>query len=181
MKATNSLPDSPRQRSRWWRRLLDITLILALILGVRTWQQWGMTSGIAPDFEHKTLNGSTLYLDDYRGKPVLLYFWASWCPMCELEQDTITALNKDWKVITVAFQSGGEEEVKRYVERKGLQDWPVIVDEEGKLAAQYGVKGVPASYIVDEEGTIRFREVGLTSSWGLRLRLWLAQWLVSWR
>lgn len=101
--------------------------------------------------------------------------------MCELEQDTITALNKDWKVITVAFQSGGEEEVKRYVERKGLQNWPVIVDEEGKLAAQYGVKGVPASYIVDEEGTIRFREVGLTSSWGLRLRLWLAQWLVSWR
>ena len=48
------------------------------------------------------------------------------------------------------------------------------MDEDGKLATQFGVHGVPTSYILDAKGKIRFREVGLTSSWGLRLRLWLA-------
>lgn len=171
--------EQPPKKRRWLRWLLEGLIILAIIMGIRTWQQRGMLEGEAPDFERATLAGETLHFDDYRGQPVLLHFWASWCPMCELEQGSITGIGKDWKVITIAFQSGGEDEVQRYMERKKITDWITIVDEDGSLAAQYGIRGVPTSYVVDEEGTIRFREVGLTSGWGLRIRLWLTDLLVG--
>lgn len=167
----------PKKR-RWLRWSLEALIILAIIFGVRTWQQHGMLEGEAPDFERTALSGAVIHLDDYRGQPVLLHFWASWCPMCELEQGSISSIAKDWKVITVAFQSGGEEEVQRYMERKNITEWVTIVDADGSLSGQYGIKGVPTSYVLDEEGVIRFREVGLTSGWGLRLRLWMADWLV---
>lgn len=163
----------PKKR-RWLRWVIEAMLIMALIIGVRTWQQRGMLAGEAPNFEQITLAGKTVQLTDYRGKPVLLHFWATWCPMCALEQDSVSALAKDWPVLTVAFQSGDKEEVQRFITKQQLQAWNVIVDEDGKLATQFGVHGVPTSYILDAKGKIRFREVGLTSSWGLRLRLWLA-------
>jgi len=53
--------------------------------------------------------------------------------------------------------------------------YPVIIDEDGILAKQYGVRGVPASFIVNPEGIIAFTEIGYTTNWGLRIRLWLAQ------
>lgn len=170
--------EQPSKKRRWLRWLLEGFILLAIIFGVRTWQHRGMLEGEAPDFERTALNSETIHLDNYRGKPVLLHFWASWCPMCELEQGSITDLAKDWKVITVAFQSGGQEEVQRYMERKGITDWVTIVDEDGSLTQQYGIRAVPTSYVLDEEGTIQFRESGLTTGWGLRIRLWLADWLV---
>lgn len=170
---TSEQEEQPNKRP-WLRWLIEGIIILAIIFGLRTWQQRGMLIGEAPDFERPTLSGNPVRLDNYRGKPVLLHFWASWCPICELEQGSITALAKDWKVITVAFKSGGKEEVQRYMERKGMTDWVTIVDDEGSLAAQYGVHGAPTDYVLDEEGMIRFREVGITSGWGLRVRLWLA-------
>lgn len=179
MKETTTDSDAPGKRRRWLRWLLEGLIIFAIIFGLRTWQQRGMLEGEAPDFERVSLNGGGIHLDDYRGQPILLHFWASWCPMCELEQDSITAISKDWKVITVAFQSGGKDEVQRYLERKKLTGWITVVDEDGSLAAQYGIRGVPTSYVLDAEGSIRFREVGLTSGWGLRLRLWLADLLVG--
>ncbi len=169
--------EQPKKRP-WLRWALEALVILAIIFGVRAWQQRGMLDGEAPDFERTALNGDVIHLDNYRGKPVLLHFWASWCPMCELEQGSISGIAKDWKVITIAFQSGGAEEVQRYMEREKITEWVTIVDEDGSLSGQYGIKGVPTSYVLDEEGIIRFREVGLTSGWGLRLRLWMADWLV---
>ncbi|MBU0653549.1 MAG: redoxin domain-containing protein [Gammaproteobacteria bacterium] len=168
----------PRKR-RWVRWLIDIAIIMVVIFAARAWQQHGMLDGEATDFEYVALNGETIHLDNYRGQPVLLHFWASWCPMCELEQGSISAISKDWKVITVAFQSGGVDEVERYMERKEITGWTTIVDESGELAGKYGVRGVPASYVIDAEGSIRFREVGITSGWGLRIRLWLADLLVA--
>ncbi|WML89692.1 protein disulfide oxidoreductase [Thiothrix lacustris] len=165
-------------KRRWLRWLLEWSIICAIIFGFRAWQHRGMLEGEAPDFELTALSGEVIHLDNYRGKPVLLHFWASWCPICELGQGTITGLSKDWKVITVAFQSGGREEVQRYMERKGITDWVTIVDEDGSLTGKYGIHAVPTDYILDAEGTIQFRESGVTTGWGLRLRLWLASWLV---
>lgn len=179
MEMNNSLGNegAPKKR-RWVRWLIEFLIIMLIIFGIRAWQHRGMLDGEAPDFEYKSLSGESIHLDNYRGKPVLLHFWASWCPMCEMEQGSISAISEDWQVITVAFQSGGADDVERYMERRDITSWTTIVDEDGSLSEKFGIHGVPTSYVLDAEGTIRFREVGLTSGWGLRLRLWMADWLV---
>lgn len=169
----NTLGKDNLPRRRWVRWLVELGVFIIIIVGVRAWQHRGMVDGIAPDFKLTALNGGAVNLAEYQGKPLVLHFWASWCPMCEMEQGWITDIATENPVVTVAFQSGNDEEVQRYMESKSITDWVTVNDEAGKLAAQYGVHGVPATYILDADGKIRFSEVGLTSEWGLRMRLWL--------
>ena len=93
---------------------------------------------------------------------------------CDLQQKSLSELTEQWELVTVAYNSGESEVVQRYIEREGIQDWRVIVDNDGEIAQGYGVNGVPTSFVLDGTGQIRFKEVGLTSGWGLRFRLWLA-------
>lgn len=168
---------APVKRSRRWVKWgIELAIVLALIFGVRAWQQRTLIVGEAPAFNEIDLQGQEVSLAAYRGKPMLLHFWASWCPICEMEQGSINSVMKaGWPLITVAYSSGEAEEVKRYMERKGISNWITIVDNDGELARQYGVVGVPTSYVLDSEGLISFREVGASTSWGLRLRLWIAE------
>ena len=155
--------------------MLEIIILLAIVFAVRAWYQRTLVSGEAPDFDEITLQNEQIMLADYRGKPLMLHFWASWCATCEFEQDSISRIHADWPVVTVAFSSGETEEVSRYVERKGIGQWSTIVDSNGELTGQYGVMAVPTTFIIDGKGVIRFKEVGLTSGWGLRFRLWLTE------
>jgi len=148
-------------------------VLLVLILGIRAWQQSGTASGPAPALAGELLDGKPVALAAFAGKPVLVHFWATWCPICRAEQGSIDALARDVPVITVAMQSGSREEVIQFL-RKETLSFPVLNDPDGVIAAQWGVRAVPASFIVDGAGQIRFLEIGYTTGVGLRLRLWLA-------
>jgi len=154
--------------------LIQMIIFLGLYFALRTWMQREMLSGPAPETAATTLNGQSISLRQYRGEPLLLHFWASWCKICQFEQGAIDAVNKDWPVLTVAMQSGDKKEVAAFLADRGLE-WETLVDESGALAKRYGVAGVPASFVIDGKGQIRFREMGYTTNWGLRVRLWLAK------
>lgn len=162
---------------RWQRWGIDFIIIVAIFLAVQFWMQRGMVEGDAPAFEQVTLANNTVSLAEYSGKPLLLYFWASWCPYCNFEQSSITELSKDWQVLTIAYQSGDAEEVAAFAREKGIESWPIIVDENSTLANEYGVRAVPASYIIDANGKIRLKTAGFTTKWGMELRLWIAKLL----
>jgi peroxiredoxin len=132
-----------------------------------------MASGQAPPLQGRGLDGAEIALVAQRGRPVLVHFWASWCPVCRLEQGSINRIARDHAVITVAMQSGSRDEVAAYMTAHGLR-FPVVVDPSGDLAARYGVRGVPSSFIVDASGRVRAVETGYTTLLGLSLRLWLA-------
>ncbi len=170
----SSVKKTPKKKRRWFRLLLEVLIIIAIVFGIRVWQQKDLVSGVAPSFQSVKLDGSTVNLEDYNGKPLLLHFWASWCPFCKLEEGSLTKIQEDWPMLTVAYQSGDKAEVVKHMQERKLQSWPTIIDKDSRLAELFGVKGVPTSYIIDGNGNIRFTEVGLTSGWGLRARLWWA-------
>lgn len=158
--------------SRWGRRLLELLVFLALFLALRAYLLRGTVDGPAPRIDAVQLDGRPVSLHALRGKPVLVQFWATWCPICNLELGSIQALSHDYTVVTVAMQSGDAQKLRAFMREKGV-DFPVVVDEHAVIARRYGVRGVPASFFIGSTGRIRTTEVGYTSEWGMRLRLWL--------
>ena len=161
------------RRGRWWRWLRDIALLLLVFVAVQWWQARSLVHGAAPPLTGHLIDGSPWQLDPADG-PQLVHFWASWCPVCRLEQDNIANLAVDGRVITVATTSGTADELRGYLAEHALQ-LPVLMDEAGHIARQWGVNGVPATFVVDTKGQIRYAAKGYSTEWGLRLRLWLAE------
>lgn len=170
---------STRKKRRWLIWLFEFLIILAIVFAIRGWQQRSLVSGMAPEIDEITVQGEQITLENFQGKPVLLHFWSSTCSTCDLQQKSLSELTQNWDLVTVAYNSGEAEVVQRYIEREGMQDWTIIVDNDGDIAQEYGVNGVPTSFVLDGAGQIRFKEVGLTSGWGLRFRLWLADKLFN--
>jgi thiol-disulfide isomerase/thioredoxin len=153
---------------------LTVLLLVAVVAGIRAWQQRDMAGGAAPALQGTTLAGQSYTLPEHPERPVLVHFWATWCPVCRAEQGTIAAIAHDHPdVITVAMQSGRPEEVARHMREQGI-NFPVVNDADGSISRAWGVHAVPASFIVAPDGEISFVEVGYTTEVGLRLRLWWA-------
>ncbi len=160
------------RRGRWWRRGFALLAAVALVGGVRAWQQRGLAAGPAPTpVLGATIDGRVASLP--RGRPVVVYFWATWCPVCKVQREAVASAARHVAVLSVAMQSGGPEEVAAWARDR---DWtvPTVADPGGVLARAWGVRGVPTLFVLDGTGRIRFREVGYTTGWGIRLRAWLA-------
>lgn len=160
--------------AKWRGYAVNVLVIVIVVAGIRFWQQRDIVSGAAPALQGVTLAGQPYTLPVRPGKPVLVHFWATWCPICRAEQGSIAAIAHDHAdVITVAMQSGSTEEVSRHMREQGI-DFPVVNDSDGIISSAWGVHAVPASFIIASDGQIRFVEIGYTTGIGLRLRLWLA-------
>jgi thiol-disulfide isomerase/thioredoxin len=152
----------------------DLLLVAALVFGIRYFQTRDMPSGPAPSLAGMNLAGELVSLDDFRGGPVVVYFWASWCGVCKAIAGNVDSLAGRTTVIRVAVQSGSRDQVAKALgpDTPGLQR--VILDPEGRLAASWGVGAFPTLFWLDDEAAIRFTEVGYTSSLGMRARSFFA-------
>ncbi len=175
MNEETNVPAAPKSRRwrRWWIYAAEVALFVLALAGVHAWQTRDLPAGSAMTVEGSLLNGASASLSGLRGRPVLVHFWATWCPVCKLEQDSINAIAQDHQVLSIATQSGADKVVLQYMMQHHLT-FPVINDADGVLAKRWGIRGVPASFILDAAGHIRFVEVGYTTEAGLRLRLTLA-------
>lgn len=153
---------------------LNIALILGVYLLVQAYQgRNAPQSGPAPNIQAQDISGQSIELADYQGKPTLVYFWATWCKVCSLTRASIDNIAQDHPVITIASQSGNREEVRTYQQQHQF-NVSIINDEQGRLSQAYGVQAFPTVFILDSMGNISDVEIGLSSEWGLRLRLWWA-------
>ena len=164
-------PRSLSKRLQSWG--LQLLIVLMILLAVEAFLTRGAIGMMAPTIDSTTINNQPFSLQQFKGKPAIVHFWATWCPVCKLEQGMIENAASDLPIITVAMQSGSPDEVINYLEQQGVA-YPVVNDPEGWLSSQYKVKAVPASYILDSEGQVRFATHGYTTGLGLRIRLWLA-------
>ena len=168
------VPVAPTRRRVWLRRAIELVIIIAIFAAVCAWQQRDVANGIAPPLAGSLVDGTPFTLSFPRKQPVLVHFWATWCPICRAEQGSIESLARDHaSVITVAMQSGSRDKVAQFMRDASL-GFPAMNDDDGTIAAAWGVRAVPASFIVGRDGRIRFVEVGYTTEIGLRLRLWWA-------
>lgn len=157
----------PRRLLRW---LAEAFVILLVAAGLQFWATRDAAEGPAPPLEGAWVNAPP---PGAEGRASLVHFWATWCPSCRLEHGTIERLAEEHPVVTVAMQSGDAAEVAAYLQERGLS-FPVRLDERGEVAARWGVRGVPTTFVIDGDGQIRFVTSGFTTDVGLRLRLWLA-------
>jgi len=133
----------------------------------------------APDFTLTNINGEEVTLSDYRGKAVILNFWASWCPPCRSEMGYFDELSNEYEggdelaVLMVNLTDGGQETVETassYLEVNGFT-LDVLFDTEGTAASLYSVSSIPVTYFIDKDGYIRQTNVGAMEKQTLRMEV----------
>jgi peroxiredoxin len=113
----------------------------------------------APDFRLKDLDGNAVSLSEYRGKVVLLNFWATWCGPCRVEMPAMEALYRSMKskgleILAVSVDQEGTAVTRPFQESMGLS-FPILHDLDYQVGLTYGARTLPMTFAVDRNGTIR--------------------------
>lgn len=122
----------------------------------------------APDFELKDVTtGKSVKLSDYRGKGVLLNFWATWCPPCKVEIPWFVDLQKQYgpdglAIVGVAMDDASEQDISKFAQEMGI-NYPVLLGTDKVGAAYGGVEGLPTTFYIGRDGKIVDRVEGLRS------------------
>ena len=143
---------------------LFLALLLIVITGCRRDAPVAREGESAPDFTLTGLSGEKVRLSDFRGKVILLNFWASWCPPCREEIPALVSLEKamagkDFRMLAVAIDKGGRDAIVEFLKREGVT-LPVLLDPDGSVGKTYGITGVPETFVIDKKGTIRKKIIG---------------------
>ncbi|EFE95541.1 protein disulfide oxidoreductase [Serratia odorifera] len=161
---------------RWAREIL----LLLLITGGIVWLMDTLRAPQAPDAfaeqQLATLDGSAVSLAQLsQQRPLLVYFWASWCGVCRYTTPSVAKLAAlGDNVLSVALRSGDDVQVAEWLAGKRLS-LPVVNDPNGALAAQWQI-GVTPTLVIIDKGKVVQSTTGWTSYWGMKLRLWWAAW-----
>jgi peroxiredoxin len=126
----------------------------------------------APTFDLATLDGSRVALTDFRGRPVVINFWATWCVPCRVEMPMLIGAwrdNREWGLEVLAVNLTDQErgkDVRRFVAELALP-FHVALDARGRVRERYDLVSLPTTVFVDSAGTIRARHSGPLSEHNL--------------
>ncbi|RJQ46092.1 MAG: TlpA family protein disulfide reductase [Nitrospiraceae bacterium] len=118
----------------------------------------------APDFTLKDMSGKDVTLSSFKGKPVLLNFWATWCPYCRQERSHLKTLYEEYKgkdlvIISVSIDRSTRT-IKNFMEQNPAP-YIVLTDTEGAAAVPYNVMSLPTTYLIDRNGKISRKFMGM--------------------
>lgn len=121
----------------------------------------------APPFALRTLDGTALQLSDLRGRVVLVNFWASWCEVCVGEHALLVDADRRWheqglRVVGIVYDDSAES-AGAWMRAHG-GGWPVLLDPGSRTAIDYGLFGVPETFVIDRDGRIAYKQTGLITA-----------------
>lgn len=119
---------------------------------------------LADTFTVRDVNGKLVSLSDFKGKVVLLNFWATWCAPCAKEMPSMERLHqiygaKDLVIVGMSVDTAAPRDVKEFAERLKIT-FPILHDRDSVISRLYSVPGVPTSYLIDRRGRIAYRVLG---------------------
>jgi cytochrome c biogenesis protein CcmG/thiol:disulfide interchange protein DsbE len=119
----------------------------------------------APDFSLKSVDGKTIKLSDYKGKVVIIDFWATWCPPCRKGIPDLISIQKSHikDVVIIGISLDAEKTIKdvpEFVKSYGI-NYPIVYGDEKVVAAYGGIQGIPTAFVIDRKGNIVDKHVGL--------------------
>jgi peroxiredoxin len=155
--------------------VVAVVISLMLVFGIQktrhsSFQPVGagkLQGQVAPDFSLASLDGTTLKLSNFRGKAVLLNFWATWCEPCKVEMPWFVDLQKKYgpqglQVLGVAMDDTGAKEISDFAKKMGV-NYPIVLGKEA-VGDQYGgLPYLPSTFYIDREGKVVDRVYGLVS------------------
>jgi len=155
------------------KHLLFITLLTSSFTLEADWQQPELSHNLtvvkdvipATDFELQDMDEEKVRLSDYKGKVVLLNFWATWCPPCIREMPSMERLHQQvdadgFKVIAVN-QMEDVDQVFAFTGQLEIDPtFEILFDTTSAVSRDYAVRGLPTTYLIDKDGRIRYRAVG---------------------
>lgn len=120
---------------------------------------------MAPDFETVLSSGETVRLSDYRGKKVLLNFWATWCGYCIMEFPALERLSADYPedLVVLAVDCGEDEATVQAFLEENEYSFLVGMDEDYEIQRLYPTNGIPYTVLIDENGAVMHRTTGIPS------------------
>lgn len=145
-----------------------LILVLAAFLGTGLSQE--KEDSPAPDFQGMTINGKEIKLSDYKGKVVLLDFWASWCVPCRDEMPRLVKFynshyKSDFQLIAVNIDNKSAN-MQKFLDKLFPQpDFPIVQDDTQKIPALFNIEAMPTTIFIDKKGNIRYRHDGFKDSY----------------
>ena len=157
--------------------LLDVAFAAAIFLTISAWQTRNLLPSGAddrpPGFVLPGLDGRSYSLESTLGKPVLLYFFAPWCSVCNLSAHNLESIYDGAEgaiaVYLIAIGYRSVESVAEYREKHNLS-MPILLDD-GSVARNYNIVATPTYYVLDKAGNVAHKSVGYSTELGMRLRL----------
>ncbi len=162
--------------ARWQRVTLEALVFAVIVVGIQAWRARDLLPAddrvTAPAFELADLDGRRWSAADLAGKPAVIYFFAPWCGVCAASSPQLRWFHRwrgdDVQVLLIGLDYAAPDEVRSYATRHELT-MPVLMGIPATGAA-YRIGGYPTYYVIDAQGRIARRDVGLTTIVGLWLR-----------
>lgn len=164
-----------RKGLRHWLKEAAIILVMwgVVSTAVDLWRTQKMPETALPGAVLQTLSGESVDLIAMsRDKPVLIYFWATWCGACKFVTPTINWMSQHYQVVSIALTSGENRRLQAYLDSHEYQ-FRVVNDHQGHLGRSWGISATP-TVVVLKDGQVRSATTGISTPPGLWLRLLLA-------